>query len=1512
MTLACLLALRQVLLAQTSASAPADLRQFNWHLTARPWTPSNFNRTNLLDRVENIVNALAPLQYWNNADPGDVSDGGDVQNGSIIDPFELKEWQYATPYYSFAVATAVANGRSTNLCEIGARALDHATADIAGLDGTAQANDSHGEFFGPPMMKALRIFKQIQSQYPSILTSNRIARWETRLHTSRASYMNGTVHQNWETYGMKGEWLRVQDGLVPRSSDSAQGVSWIEGRWFAYQRDHYVRDRDVLGLNPYFLSYHDGDPGPKQNFAYMGGATGNLLDMIYNGYDGASAAEIKSFTRFCARSCLLFVSGNGDAPAGGRTGDHVWNDVVWGNMFELAAEMAWADGDARLAGQFRHAARVAFKSSWRFQQEQGWFSVTKSLIHPAHQNFYADWSALCNYNGYTEIHSSEAFVTEPSDIPEQPSPAEVGGFVASLDDEFDNTFVNAGGMQAQICTEGSIAANVTGSLRWYALGITRFSRPGWESRLGPGDGWIKADGTSAISFAPTFLETNNWTLMAQQPDRFIGVFTPTFVNPVLVRGTLNLTPKSGATGPSFALNLTVTPDGVLVDTSRTAGTNSFGLTWPLMIYDGKHVLVTNVTPFIASTAYPKMSATKTTLQAENVTLAGGVTTATSGPGYTGTSYAVFPASGGSITWSNVPGGDGGAATIGFRYTLNSATATSRAVTLLVNGTPFTANFEHTGTSNTYNSGVLSFPMVWHQLHLPVTLLAGANNTIQLQAGTAGGLNIDEMRVFPADAAQAEPDQQNFISLDATPTIDMTTAVRRTAYGDQLPIRVANADNTIATFVYPRTASDPSAESVRTSFVRSGTNFSSSLERVTNNLYIGRWSAGGEGSAIDLNNDGTNDVSFSTNCGFVLQTTNSLVTALEADRFVTANYRARQLRLAPYTPINWSDSATLWQNLAVPATGNHFEVTANFTPAATNGDVRLGFSGTGVTDAASLIAGLRFGPDDRVTPLAGAGLNELFYPAGITNRIRAQFDLVTRQYSLWVKPGSGAEVQIVSNATLPVSVTNAANVGTFAWFADATAVSDLAVTQLPELSVAIISPTVPSIALPGTNVTLVLSGVVSNASGFVPTAWASASSAGAVTFGNSNALTTTAQFSSLGNYTLTLTATGTTASAAQNVFVTGIVTNGLQAWWKMDEAGSPATLADSSGNGRNATNTSGTMTTGYISNAVQFTSTSARATWPCANSNQVTVAAWVRCDTTGGGSFPRIVDTPAYRMIFRFSSSDVNSVGFATFDTTNGDWDSGAGSISLGTWYHVAATYDRGTLTTPPIFYINGVKRNTTTLTSPSGAAPSLGGVGYIGNNAALTRWWNGLIDDLRIYNRVLTAGEIIAIATTNAPANLPPVVNAGANQTTVVGLPANLTGSASDDGQPNPPAAFTTTWTQVSGPSATTFGNANALATTASFSAAGNYVLQLTANDGQIATASSVNITAVARPIISALKTSSTLQLSWPNDGLAWRLQSQTNTLATNLWFDVSSVTNPMNVTIDTTNAVVFYRLVYP
>jgi hypothetical protein len=90
--------------------------------------------------------------------------------------------------------------------------------------------------------------------------------------------------------------------------------------------------------------------------------------------------------------------------------------------------------------------------------------------------------------------------------------------------------------------------------------------------------------------------------------------------------------------------------------------------------------------------------------------------------------------------------------------------------------------------------------------------------------------------------------------------------------------------------------------------------------------------------------------------------------------------------------------------------------------------------------------------------------------------------------------------------------------------------------------------------------------------------------------------------------------------------------------------------------------------------------------------------------------------------------------------------------------------------------------------------------------------------------------------------NMPPCVNAGVDQTISINTLASLEGAASDDGDPS--GVLTTIWHQVSGPGTTTFGDANSLATTASFSAPGTYILSLTANDGQLLKSDEVTITA--------------------------------------------------------------------
>jgi uncharacterized repeat protein (TIGR01451 family) len=106
-----------------------------------------------------------------------------------------------------------------------------------------------------------------------------------------------------------------------------------------------------------------------------------------------------------------------------------------------------------------------------------------------------------------------------------------------------------------------------------------------------------------------------------------------------------------------------------------------------------------------------------------------------------------------------------------------------------------------------------------------------------------------------------------------------------------------------------------------------------------------------------------------------------------------------------------------------------------------------------------------------------------------------------------------------------------------------------------------------------------------------------------------------------------------------------------------------------------------------------------------------------------------------------------------------------------------------------------------------------------------------------------TSASVVLQVQPGSGTNQAPIVNAGPDQTITLPAGASLSGTATDDGLPNPPATVTTTWTTVSGPGTVTFANASALNATASFSIVGTYVLRLTASDSMLSSSDDVTIT---------------------------------------------------------------------
>ena len=79
--------------------------------------------------------------------------------------------------------------------------------------------------------------------------------------------------------------------------------------------------------------------------------------------------------------------------------------------------------------------------------------------------------------------------------------------------------------------------------------------------------------------------------------------------------------------------------------------------------------------------------------------------------------------------------------------------------------------------------------------------------------------------------------------------------------------------------------------------------------------------------------------------------------------------------------------------------------------------------------------------------------------------------------------------------------------------------------------------------------------------------------------------------------------------------------------------------------------------------------------------------------------------------------------------------------------------------------------------------------------------------------------------------NRPPAANAGPDILMDLPETAQLVGSGSDDGLPEP---LSFSWSKLSGPGTVAFGSASSETTSATFSATGTYVIRLTVDDGQL------------------------------------------------------------------------------
>lgn len=224
------------------------------------------------------------------------------------------------------------------------------------------------------------------------------------------------------------------------------------------------------------------------------------------------------------------------------------------------------------------------------------------------------------------------------------------------------------------------------------------------------------------------------------------------------------------------------------------------------------------------------------------------------------------------------------------------------------------------------------------------------------------------------------------------------------------------------------------------------------------------------------------------------------------------------------------------------------------------------------------------------------------------------------------------------------------------------------------------------------------------------------------------------------------------SAAFGQQDTSFLNKNLRAYWKFDEASGNA--ADNSGNGYTLTNTNiATYTSGKFANAGTFASASSQYFTIADNAdisvgnNPVTFTAWVNATTLGAnrdiltkwgvaGTNAQLEYQLGYENAtakFYFSVGDGTNVGSV--------YASNFGAPTTATWYLIVAQYDpvKGLIA----IGVNNSQMNTAAWTTGIQDNTYNLSVGRAGANNF--NYWNGKIDEVRIYKRVLAEKEIASL-----------------------------------------------------------------------------------------------------------------------------------------------------------------------
>ncbi|HUX35644.1 MAG TPA: LamG domain-containing protein, partial [Candidatus Paceibacterota bacterium] len=201
-------------------------------------------------------------------------------------------------------------------------------------------------------------------------------------------------------------------------------------------------------------------------------------------------------------------------------------------------------------------------------------------------------------------------------------------------------------------------------------------------------------------------------------------------------------------------------------------------------------------------------------------------------------------------------------------------------------------------------------------------------------------------------------------------------------------------------------------------------------------------------------------------------------------------------------------------------------------------------------------------------------------------------------------------------------------------------------------------------------------------------------------------------------------------------------NGLVGYWKFDE-GQGTSTQDSSGNGNTGTLSASppSWVSGKVGDALQFNGSTNNVSIPSFNyesNQQYTIVGWINDDGSSQASW--ISKESSWSDGFKFWGV-FSAYYFRVGDGTNAQslWSNYNTGISNNQWVYLVITRNGSAWS----MYLNG--QFNSSIANATIGNTNLGGPLEIGARLLGPWYFKGTIDDVRIYDRALSAAEIMAL-----------------------------------------------------------------------------------------------------------------------------------------------------------------------